>query len=80
MFSNRVAPILDKKEERLDCVMPPQEGGEERRWGSMTSWQVQESVMSRMTHSGEKKGLVSSYSHYGRMIKGTQVQKRIRKD
>ena len=36
---------------------------------------VQESLMSGRTQIGKKKGIVSSYYRYGRMIKGERKEK-----
>ena len=37
MLKQQGCPSLKKEEERLDYVMPPQEGGVETRWGLITS-------------------------------------------
>ena len=45
-------PKARAEEERMDCEMPPQEGGGERKRGSMASWKVQEFEMSEKTQIG----------------------------
>ena len=50
-------PKARVEEERMDCEMPPQEGGGERKQGSTASWKIQEFKMRKETQIGKEKGL-----------------------